>query len=74
MINSMNAIRTFIIFCVFLLFPSSLAFATEPMKLIHDGKGYHLEQDGEKILMLAGELHNSTSSTYESLDKAPSGT
>ncbi len=70
MINSMNAIRTLIIFCVFLLFPSSLAFATEPMKLIHDGKGYHLEQDGEKILMLAGELHNSTSSTYESLDKA----
>ena len=52
------------------LFTLSLSYARDIPHLIHEKGTWHLIVDGSPMLLLSGEVHNSTSSTEESLEKA----
>ena len=47
-----------------------LSYAGDIPRLINENGAWHLMVDGSPMLLLSGEVHNSTSSTEESLDKA----
>lgn len=53
-----------------LLFCSTMLMAQTPAKLEKIGNAIRLVQDGKPLLMLSGELHNSTSSTPKAFEAA----
>lgn len=60
--------RVILVFTV--LFAFSFSYARDIPRLINESGTWHLIVDGSPMLLLSGEVHNSTSSTEESLGKA----